>query len=440
MTIPNQPFKAILSTSRRFRALGLEEALRSLVWDTADKTHRRLAELLQSPEKRRIPRMITMRLGGSKSDGETHFQFDWDSTNLSLARKPDLHEAMRIRGIGMLANLRTLAISGGTILPYYFDAFRQLRHLNRLRLESCTICAPHSGAAADPFGEPDLAVTALELHDVILCNQIHRMTPHLWQRVQEFTVSSSTHATAYVEIQAAAFLSHLPNLLSLHVYGVQMDSDVLAWTTLEPPSIAYMVPLLRSFSGSWRMAMEIVACGIELAEIRLPEEISVNQACELVEGLNPKNTRVIELVIEACDEGFFRLLPQALPRCEVISIVYRSGNLTSDTLLRTIPNQLLRHLPKLTIFRLRPASDATLLHSIFRRHFQSYSEYMATLRVFHRDLALGRVRQPPPTESDCFDYVVKWGRANKRLERISLVPRKEWVRRGTGDQWTLRIE
>lgn len=54
--------KAILSTSYRFHALGLEEVLCAPVWNTAVKTYSRLLDLLNSPEKCRILRVLSMTL------------------------------------------------------------------------------------------------------------------------------------------------------------------------------------------------------------------------------------------------------------------------------------------------------------------------------------------------------------------------------------------
>ncbi|KAJ7070123.1 hypothetical protein C8F01DRAFT_544700 [Mycena amicta] len=431
--------KAILSTSRHFHVLGLEEALRNLVWNTAEKTHRRLAELLQSPDKRRLPRILSMKLEeGDPIENRT--LFSWESPNLRLAKKPDLCEALRVRCIGTLSNLRSLTIVGGTILPHYFDAFRQLRRLETLRLHDCAVCTPHCGAAADPLGEPDLAITTLGLHDIVVCNQIERGTPHLWRRVHDFAIFSSTQTMAYVEGQAALFLPHLPNLHKLCVHGLPDDSDLQTWMSIDPPQLRNVSPLLRSLSGSWRMALEMLSSATELEEISVHDTITATQAVELVDGLNSETIRVVELELETWDESVLRRIVQTVPNCETLSIVYRSGCPTSDFLLRTFPDHLLPLLPRLSTLRLRRPADSLLLHSIFRRHYSSYDEYMASVRAWRDDLATGRVRLPPPSEAQCLEYVLQWGRTGRLLASVSLVPRKEWVRCGRRGKWVLRTE
>ncbi|KAF7299368.1 hypothetical protein MIND_00886100 [Mycena indigotica] len=280
--------KSILSASRHFRVLGLEIALRVLVWDTAEKTHSRLVSLLQNPEKRCIPRVISMKLGAVPSAADTISIYELRDSK--LGQLPDLQEAVRLRSLGTLSNLRCLTIVGGSILTHFFDTFRQLRRLDRLRLQSCTVCVPHSDVE-DLLYEPDLTITSLVLIDIVLCNPSSQVSSQLWHRVREFSVISSTETTAYAESQATLFLPHFPNLVRLQILGVTSD-EIWIPTVAAPP----ILPLLQSFSGSWDMAMSILASGVHLDQVHLLDAISVKQAAQLIERLTA--TRTLQLVLD----------------------------------------------------------------------------------------------------------------------------------------------
>ncbi|KAF7297590.1 hypothetical protein MKEN_01381800 [Mycena kentingensis (nom. inval.)] len=438
--------KNVLLTSQHFHALGLDATLRNLVWRTPEKTHKRLADLLHCPEKRRLPRELFMALGTGTAPNST--LVDWDAPATSI---PDLQEAMRIRCLGTLANLRSLTITGGTILPHYFDALRQLRRLDLLRLQHCGvfICAPADDLSLG-LGEPDLTITSLALHNVVLCTDSNSdpaadTTTHLWQRVRDFEVFSTIDANLFVETQAAHLLPHLPALERLRVWGLPTvgpgDTPVHAWVPLDPAPLGGVAPTLRAFSGTRRMALEIIPQAPSLEEICLQEEISAARALELVESLNPETMRKVEIPLRDWDASVLQRTAQMLPKLESLSLLYRFGDLSSEYLTNTLPS-LLAYLPALRIIRICPFDDLgayARVHPILRSRyrFRTYDDYMFALLAWRTVSASGQRRPTPIPDSEALRYADIWGRANAALGTVVLGPRKECVRSAEGG-WVVK--
>ncbi|KAJ6573453.1 hypothetical protein DFH09DRAFT_1312156 [Mycena vulgaris] len=127
--------KAILAISHRFHALGLEVGLRTVVWQPAWKTHSRVMEFLERPEKCRILRVLSLTLDNNFHHGQI---IDVESGDLERIYQ---REQDWLRCLRRFSNLTSLTITGGQISPFYFDTFRWLRCLTEVKLQSCWVAA-----------------------------------------------------------------------------------------------------------------------------------------------------------------------------------------------------------------------------------------------------------------------------------------------------------
>ncbi|KAJ7486638.1 hypothetical protein FB451DRAFT_1391538 [Mycena latifolia] len=422
--------KAILSASHRFHALGLEKVLRTLVWRTPETTARRVLDMLDRPERCRIPRVLALTLDCDLYNGKVTDTKSGEIERIS-------------RCIGLFANLTSLTITGGNIPPAYFDTFRDLRRLAELTLRSCWVAAlpPDHGSTSDENldREKTLTVTKLHLHNVLLrqgefyINSEGRIVEHtvlpealpfptdLLHRLESLEVTSS-HSSATAEEQARSLILYTPGLVRLFTNGPQIEPHIFSSPDFVPPTLC-------AFSGSLQMAQAVLENVPALAALTVDEELAPTHAIELVATLDGALWR-IGLTIRVWDAAVLRAIARALPQCEHISLLYRSGGPAPGFLLDlSLPSTL-------HTLALHPAADAQT--PPVRRQHHSYSDYMRAYRAWRANITAGHPPATAPSEEQCREYVLAWGRRYPGLYVVSLVPGRFWHRAHERNEWVVR--
>ncbi|KAJ7137259.1 hypothetical protein C8R46DRAFT_1047586 [Mycena filopes] len=415
--------KAILSTSHRFHALGLEEALRSLVWDTPQKTRRGLRGLLNDPAKCRIPRTLAMTLDDAP-----------DYLVKFLTTTPD-----EFRCLSMLCNLRVLTITGGTIISAHFQMFRHLRRLTELQLEFCSLAPFVAGDPADAdFIWADTALTKLVLYNVVLSEEFHAegAPTELLRRVESLEITSFAIGTL------AMLFPHLPALVRLSIDPRPHSTNA---SSLSNPTYNFPASL-RAFAGPLQVALEAVAQLPQLEELSVLDALASAPFIEaLVEKLNPETTRVVALKLERWEDAVVAIgaVARCLRACEHLRLVYEYGG--SETASASPPSLSgdllgamegpLASLKALHTLVFRPVQVSTA--PAYRRQYHAYSDYLAAYQAWSADLRTGRARAVPPDEARCRAYLAVWGAGNPRLRLVGLGAGEMWHREA-GGRWVVR--
>ncbi|KAJ7140789.1 hypothetical protein C8R44DRAFT_866477 [Mycena epipterygia] len=375
--------KAILSTSYRFHALGLEEVLCAPVWNTAIKMYNRLLDLLDSPEKGMILRVLSMTLDSDFHAGEVMDK---------RSRLPHIvywKEENHMRCMSLFSNLTSLTITGGQNFPFYFDTFRQLR---RLTLER------------------DLTVTKLSLHDVLLCRgEFHiradgrlvafsnslPMPRDPLRRLQELAITTSFYITS-VEQEVASFLD-------------------CALPRRDHPRIIARV--LRVLPYSTARA--------ELAELTVSDPLAPAPALELLDTLNSNPIRSLALTLSDQNPSVLRALAHRLPHPERISLIYRYG--APVPVRHPLPPPSASHVAHA---RASPPRGAPAPR---RRQYHGYSDYMGAYRAWEVDVLR---RAAPLSDAQCRVFLDAWASRCPRLRVVGLAPGKLWCR--MGNEWEVQ--
>ncbi|KAJ7727515.1 hypothetical protein DFH07DRAFT_230473 [Mycena maculata] len=314
----------------------------------------------------------------------------------------------------------------------------QLQHLRQLRLMWCGIYAfERTGAPPDamPF-----TVTSLVLHEVrsldragqdldteaFRARNLALMPLALLSGLQSLCVSSEKFSSRVMQ-QAHCLLPDTRNLVDLKVTGPPSVDD-----PGREPLPVLVVPLLTSFSGPHYIAASLMRSATQIAEVILTDEISAQQALQVIENLHPAAVRNIELTLEHWSAEVLHEIAHRFTRCKRIKLVHRYWGPSDDFLFHFG----VHHLPRTQI-------DTFIIHARPEAAVRKpptpgggFRHFLAQIRKWKADGAAGLRHVPPPaSEEDLRGYFAVWARYNPLLEVVSIGNRL-WTRDVRGMVWT----
>ncbi|KAJ7720080.1 hypothetical protein DFH07DRAFT_309217 [Mycena maculata] len=420
----DETFKDIVLSSRQFHVLGKEELTRDMDWKKAEDVEPRLAEWRENPRRHRV-KALNLRL----------FNYDHDF----------LVQRNIFASLDIFSNLSCLTIRNGRITSHIHTTVTQLQNLRQLRLMWCGIYAFERTNAppATPF-----TVTSLVLHEVgsfdragqhleslgpdaLRARNLTLMPLALLSGLRSLTVSSEKSSWRVMQ-QAYCLLPDTRNLVDLKVTGPPSVED-----PGPKPLPVLVVPLLTTFSGPHYIAASLMRSATQIAKVILTDDISAQQALQVIENLHPVGVRNIELTLEHWDADVLHEIAHRFTQCTRIKLVHRYWGPSDDFLF----NFGVHHLPRTQIDTLlihaRPEDAVRQPPSLHTRFFaDGFGHYSAKIRKWEADGAAGLRHVPPlPSEEDVREYFAVWVRYNPRLEVVSIGNRL-WTRDVRGTVWT----
>ncbi|KAJ7288803.1 hypothetical protein C8J57DRAFT_1214896 [Mycena rebaudengoi] len=418
-----ETFYDIIRASRAFYAIGSEEKVRSIYWKKAEDVEPRLASWKENP-RRRLVKELNIRLPFFEDD-----------------------DAQRriLTSLSIFPNLSSLTIRNGHIITRHLNtAVTSLPNLRRLMLQWTTLETTDLSAAppTTPF-----AVKNLLLHEVLFVDpqgealvkldatslaalNLSLLPLQLLNGLESLSISS-VQPSVDVRQQASAIIPDTPNLVHLAVRGPPSLFSPLSFPTFTAPS-------LSTFYGPRRIAASIIPSATNITRVCLLNEITSEQALELIQSVQPLAMRDIEMTLKHWVAEVLYEIAHRFSRCKRIKIVYRYWGPSSDVLF----DLGIHHLPRMPaletlLFHARP-EDAEERAPRIHHFYGEYSDYFDAADKWAKDGKAGlRDVPPPPTDQESMEHLAIWTQYNPHLEVVSLGDRL-WTRafRGSGTGWT----
>ncbi|KAJ7652393.1 hypothetical protein DFH06DRAFT_1331031 [Mycena polygramma] len=463
--------KAVVLTSQRFHNLGLQELLRTLVWNTTEKAQASIDFWERNDNnRRRIPTALSLNLNGRMGlyENESH---------------PTI-----LQHASLFRNLSSLSLSNSGLAVTFYQVLLNLPNLTHLNLVSCRVAnaPPHFPYSFPSLSaDPEVSVTHLTLSHVSTYHYIppvdededHPNVPdnhyvplngilplfiHL-PRLNSLTFNSSIRLPIFLpQITSLAIpamhlehaidlLSHrlpaMPNIQHLRI-GALPERPQPRTPPREdpqappPPMLSFGVhlPELESFVGPVNIARSLVPLAPLLSALTVNVFFAKTaDALAMIECAKGSQLRSIELRVSEWDDELLLAITHSLRGCEEVNVVWRFGQ-PSDEFLFNLGIMHLSLLPQLRTLH---------LHAVPPLPLAPEPSYM--YRQYHRHIGLGDldsdsedenatrapqpVRAEAPSEDSCMEYLAVWTRYNPALRRVKFVDGREWTRAAVGRRW-----
>ncbi|KAJ7136334.1 hypothetical protein C8R43DRAFT_1020511 [Mycena crocata] len=450
-----QSLRAVILTCRRFRTLGMEELLRTLVWQSKKKAEQNLEFWEDAVDRRYIPTSLSMK-----------FSRRIDSC-------PDI-----LNHISWFHNLRTLSLSGGGLPTIFYWVLLSLQQLTHLSLASCELPHPpaHFPLSYPSFSDvtaesPEIRITDLSVRNVLgyfgeplPVQELLEFLPHLralttdytyihpsepiLPQLTSFTLLPSSSSPEFMVMWMNTCLGHTKNLRHLTI-GVPT-----ALTMRDaPPPVDASLPFLETFTGPAFVADGILDGAPALLALTINTVFKkTEEALSIIERVNHAATlRAIDLKLVEWDDEVLLAVAHRLPTCRSVKVSFRFSEPTEEFLF----NLGVEHLPLL--------DQLHTLHVLARGHkapqvTQQNDQDDSGVPSIHAPLTYAHpsayhahaLRAPreadeepprpdaaPPPEEQCVEHLAAWTRYNKNLRNVRFARGREWVRQFIGGRWSV---
>ncbi|KAJ7090085.1 hypothetical protein C8R44DRAFT_861310 [Mycena epipterygia] len=423
--------QAVILTSRRFHNLGIEELIRSVVWNSTEKAQRNLEFWENNMDQTHIPKAMSLNLKSLQDSAPYPAILDH---------------------ISWFHNLNNLSLSNGRLPAIFYNVLLSLPQLTHLTLDGCQIPdAPDHfpfsyPSFMDEEVEPAISITHLTLRNRVIrydpstqtfldwmgAIPLLKLLPHMrslttgyltipistLQQLTSLTVVSCPSPEHTVRI-LNAYLPYTPNLLHLTV-GAPMHQS----TREAPPQITQTsLPLLETLTGPGFVAHGILRDSVNLESLTVNTALAKTEdALDLIEAANVVTLRAIQLRLTEWDDEVLLAITHRLRACRIVKVVFHFSQPSDDFLF----NLGIEHLPLL--------AELHTLH-VHGHAVPAVDEDEREPEGWFRDRPKEmRVAAVAPEEEACGEYLAAWTRYNGELRDVRLVEGRGWARRG-GKRW-----
>ncbi|KAJ7687745.1 hypothetical protein B0H17DRAFT_1180766 [Mycena rosella] len=442
--------RAVVLTSRRFRNLGMDELLHTLVWKTGEKAGNNLEFWEDNADLVYIPTSLSISVNSRHDSG-------------AIAYPRILNQ------VSWFHNLGTLSLSNGFLPPVFYHVLLSLPNLTHLKLHSCHVpdAPAHFPFSFPSFWDKDADDIAIRVTHLSIRNVLRYPTafdpmappnPHsqidlfnflpalvsltlehlptvgipVLQQLTSLTLLP-THSPEHTVTQLNEYLPFTSNLLHLKIGAPATQAMREA-----PPPIVPTVPLLETFVGPEFAALSILGGSPALVSLTVNSPLAKMQdALDLIEQTNPLTLRALELNLVEWDDEIILAITHRLLACRSAKVTFRFSEPSEDFLF----NLGVEHLPLLTQLHTlhvharaeEPKRGVPLASDPDDEYYLGQDEIVFPGRV--RAPKETRVVAVAPAEDACAEALAAWTRYNKELSSVRFVSGREWRRRKGKGRW-----
>ncbi|KAJ7208705.1 hypothetical protein B0H12DRAFT_1242974 [Mycena haematopus] len=233
--------------------------------------------------------------------------------------------------------------------------------------------------------------------------------------------TTSDHSGKRAMDQATLLIPHTPRLIRLSVTGPFSTKEEYEHRQVHPP---IQLPLLTGFRGPYRVALSLIRSAVDMEEVTVTDELTSEQALEILAGLHSHAVCSIELKLTRWDDDVLCEIAHRFDSCKRIKIVYCYGGPTEEFLFDLGVHHLCR-MPGLDtlLIHARPGPEdamnrePTYPHSseLFDAFFVAHAQWVAD------GVAGKRTARPLPSIEVTKELLAVWRRYVPLLDLIELV-------------------
>ncbi|KAJ7136336.1 hypothetical protein C8R43DRAFT_1238991 [Mycena crocata] len=424
-----QSLKAVSLTSRRFRSLGMEELLHTLVWQSKKQAEQNLDFWEAAVDCRYIPTSLSMKFSRRIDPG------------------PDI-----FNHIPWFYNLGTLSLSDASCeLPHPPDHFP----LSYPSFSDVTAEPPEIGITdlsvrnvlgnfGEPLPIPELFEYLPHLRTLTTdYTYIHPSEPILPQ-LTSFTLLPSSSSPDFMGTWMNNCLGHAKNLRHLTI-GVPR-----ALTTRNtPPPVQAALPFLETFTGPAFVADGILDGAPALLALIINTVFKkTEEALSIIERVNDAATlREIDLKLVEWDDEVLLAITHRLPACRSVKVSFRFLEPTEAFLF----NLGVEHLPLLEqlhtlhvharghraakVAQRNDEDDVQAIYGLTHAHVHPSARGHALRARREVETRQPRPDAVAPPEEQCVEHLAAWTRYNENLRNVRFALEREWERLYIGGRW-----
>ncbi|KAJ7764310.1 hypothetical protein B0H16DRAFT_443580 [Mycena metata] len=448
--IDARSLQSLVLSCSLFHNLGMEELLRTLVWNTQEKTEANLEFWEKSTDRQHIPKALSINMNLKYDAAESH---------------PAI-----LRSATRFHSLSSLSLSNARLGPTFYQVLIGLPNLTHLSVNSCCLAAapphfPYSFPSFSANGTTGISVTDLTIQRISTYHHVYysdeeddddgfwvslpqrpdlaffALLPHLraltvsrYVKIPIANLPQLTSLTLVAGMGTGAaihllneYLPHTPSLLHLDV-GLTTDK----WwdPSREPPELPALqgsLPLLQSFTGPAIIAASIIPDSPALASLKINNFlVKMEEALMLVERVNADSLHEIDLRLAKWDDEVLLAITQRLTECRDVRIVYCFSE-PSNVFMFNLGIHHLEHLDDLHTLHVHavPPPPLDLPNGM----------YVAP----HLRPVETRVPAVVPAEEDCAENLAVWSRYTKALREVRFVEGRAWIRHYARGKWEVTV-
>ncbi|KAJ7167931.1 hypothetical protein C8R46DRAFT_1270567 [Mycena filopes] len=474
--------RSVVLACSHLHNLGMEELLRTLVWDTQQKAESNLEFWDGAMHLQHIPRTLRM--------------------NMNVKYRGSEETPPRILSSALrFPNLTSLSLYRVCLGPAFYQVLAGLPNLTHLSLSHSQLASapphfPHSFPSLAAEDSQPVAVTNLTMEAVDSYFHRYDRDDTIWTtraespEVQLFLFLPRLHTVtlkSFVRIPRAVlaqlttfalapglrtkdaidllnvYLPHTPALLHLRI-GATVEwarPGAHADTAVPLPTLTAGLPLLHSFVGPGVIAADLIARAPVLASLTVNDFLpDTAQALTVIERASADSLQHIDLSLVQWDDEVVLAITRRLLACREVRVVYRFSQPSNvrSIVLPSLPRTSyqvyltqeftfalgidhLERLPDLHTLHLHsvpPPPPPAPTRSRYRGRLQYFSvddsdsdssdsdtEGEGNSDKAHRTM----IAAVPPEDVDCGENLAAWTRYNAALRTVRFVEGREWVRR-----------
>ncbi|KAJ7615403.1 hypothetical protein FB45DRAFT_935623 [Roridomyces roridus] len=433
--------RSICRSCRRFRALGMEHRLHTLVWDSKAEASWDLGLLTNNDDLLRYP--VSVFVHPEK-----------DSSSVEYAPW-----AVRIwEPMATFQNMRHLSVSNVELSAGFYHVLTHARALTHLSMDDCSVESP-----PDPLtlpSDPPISVTHLRLGPKVIHQHpiplphfapfnsrafkfieelplIQHLETEFWVALSQPCLPRLTSFKSTTEVWEGQDRTHNYVIHLLSHNQILVDLAVGPFKPIYPPpalsSHPHMqgipvslpplpvAPALQTFVGPTFLVVPLLNVAPSLVSLEVTTSIvDTQQALDILAHPGVIGLHKISMHLLCWDEEVVRGVTQCLPECREVRVLFALEQPSEDFLF----NLGIDALPRM------PFLHTLHLHS-FPAPREPYERYRS-VSIQNGDGPPKKPAAVDPEEEDCGEWLAAWTRYNAELGCVVFEEGRIWMRRGVG--------